>query len=124
MNLMPPPWLTALAVALVWLYEGLWCKVLGRSRHEREVVATAAWPPPRFAGLFLRALGVFECGLAVWVLSGRQPLFAALVQSGLLIALNTAGVGWSRHLIPDPAGLVIKNFAFLVLVWVAAGQAA
>jgi hypothetical protein len=39
----------------------------------------------------------------------------------LLVALNANGIAWSRHLIHDPAGMVVKNFAFLVLAWVAAG---
>jgi hypothetical protein len=39
----------------------------------------------------------------------------------LLIALNGSGLLWARHIIHDPAGMIVKNFAFLVLVWVAAG---
>ncbi len=119
---MPPLLLIEAAIAAVWLYEGLWCKVLGRSAHQLEVVEASPLFGPRLSGLFLRALGVFECGLALWVLSGWQPVWAAVVQSALLVGLNTAGITWSRHLIPDPPGMVLKNFAFLVLVWVAAGQ--
>lgn len=121
---MPPLILIEAAVAAVWLYEGLWCKVLGRSRHELEVVEASPLFGPRLSYLFLVALGWFETALALWVLSGWQPVWAAVVQTGLLVALNTAGLTWSRHLIPDPPGLLIKNFSFLVLVWVAAGRAA
>lgn len=121
---MPPLVLIDVAVALVWLYEGLWCKVLGGSRHELEVVEAAPLFSPTVAALFLRALGVLETMLAVWVLTGWQPLCAAIVQTALLVSLNTAGITWSRHLIPDPPGMLVKNFAFLVLVWVAAGRAA
>jgi DoxX-like protein len=120
---MPPLLLIDVAVAMVWLYEGFWCKVLLRSHHELEVVAAAPLFGPRMATLFLRALGLFECTLAVWVLTGWQPLWAAAAQTALLASLNAAGIKWSRHLIPDPPGMLIKNFAFLVLVWVAAGQA-
>jgi hypothetical protein len=120
----PPLLLIEIAVAGVWLYEGFWCKLLGGSRHELEVVEAAPLFSPTLAALFLRALGVFECALAAWVLTGWQPLWAAVVQTLLLVSLNTAGITWSRHLIPDPPGMLIKNFAFLVLVWVAAGQAA
>jgi hypothetical protein len=28
------------------------------------------------------------------------------------------GLVWARHIIHDPAGMVVKNAAFLVLVWV------
>jgi hypothetical protein len=120
----PPLKLIEAAVAAVWVYEGLWCKVLGGSRHELEVVEAAPLFGPRLASLFLRALGLFECALGVWVLTGWQSLWAAVVQTALLVSLNTAGITWSRHLIPDPPGMVVKNVAFLVLVWVAAGQAA
>jgi hypothetical protein len=120
---MPPLTVLQWAVAAVWLYEGLWCKVLGRSPHEFAVIAAAPMMGPRVGPLFLRSLGVVECLLALWVISGWRPYGAALAQTSLLAALNTGGILWSRHLIPDPAGMVIKNFAFLVLAWVAAAQA-
>jgi hypothetical protein len=59
--------------------------------------------------------------VAAWVLSGREPVACALAQTALLVALNASGIAWSRRLIHDPAGMVVKNFAFLVLAWVAAG---
>jgi len=121
---MPPLALLQFAVAAVWLYEGLWCKVLGGMRHEFEVVEAVPFLTPRLATLFLRALGVVECALALWVLAGWQPWWAALAQTMLLVALNSAGLYWSRRLIPDPAGMVVKNFAFLVLGWVTAAQIA
>jgi len=31
---------------------------------------------------------------------------------------------FARELIHDPAGMLVKNFAFLVLVWVSASSAA
>ncbi len=121
---MPPVLLTQIAVAAVWLYEGLWCKLLGRMPHQFEVVGAVPFFSPRSAAWVLRALGLAECGLAVWVLSGWQPFGAAAAQTGLLVAMNSGGLFWARQIIPDPAGMVVKNFAFLVLAWVAAGQAA
>lgn len=121
---MPPLVLIQVAVAMVWLYEGLWCKLLGGSSHELEVVEAASLFNPSLAVLVLRALGAFECALAAWVLTGWRPQWAAVVQTVLLASLNAAGITWSRHLIPDPPGMLIKNFAFLVLVWVVAAQAA
>jgi hypothetical protein len=38
----------------------------------------------------------------------------------LLVTLNVNGLIWSRHVIHDPRGMSVKNFAFLVLAWVAA----
>jgi hypothetical protein len=119
---MPPLWLVQWAVAAVWLYEGLWCKVLARSAHEFEVVSEVRFLKPWMVGAFLRTLGVIECLIALWVLSGWQPVAAALAQTALLIALNTAGLTLARNKIPDPAGMVFKNAALLVLAWVCAGM--
>jgi uncharacterized membrane protein len=121
---MPPLWLLQAAVAAVWLYEGLWCKVLARSPHQFEVVEQVPMLAPRTAHTLLRLLGVVETALGFWVLSGWRPIAAAAVQTALLIGLNSAGIYFSRQRIPDPAGMVLKNAALLVLAWVAASVAA
>ena len=118
---MPPLWLLQAAVAAVWLYEGLWCKVLARSLHEFEVIEQVPFLAPSTSHALLRLLGVLEALLGAWVLSGWQPVAAALVQTGLLVGLNTSGIYFSRDRIPDPAGMVVKNAAFLVLAWATAG---
>jgi hypothetical protein len=118
---MPPLLLIQIAVAAVWLYEGMWCKVLGRSAHELEVVEAAPLFSKRQAWWFLKLLGAYESLLALWVMTGWLPVWCALVQTLTLIGLNSGGLLFSRHLIPDPAGMVVKNAAFLVLAWVAAG---
>ncbi len=119
---LPPLPLVRSAVAAVWLYEGLWCKLLGRERRQREVVLAV----PRLGRLlgphFLVALGVVEVALAVWVMSGVARGLCALVQTVLLVALNANGLLWARHIIHDPAGMVVKNVSFLVLAWVAAAM--
>jgi hypothetical protein len=65
------------------------------------------------------ALGLVECVLAVWVLSGQRMRQAATVQTALLAAMNSGGLIWAWHLIPDPVGMIVQNIAFLVLVWIA-----
>ena len=118
--LLPPLWLIHGAVAAVWLYEGLWCKLLGRERRQLQVVEAVPYFGPRIGALFLTTLGLVEISLAIWVLSGIAPALCALTQTLLLATLNTCGLVWARHIIHDPGGMVVKNFAFLVLVWVGA----
>jgi hypothetical protein len=120
-ELMPPFWLIRCAVAAVWLYEGLWCKLLGRDPNQLSVVEAVPRFGPRIGALFLKTLGVVEVSLGLWVLSGITPVWCALAQTLLLVTLNTNGVIWARHLIHDPPGMLVKNFAFLVLAWVSAG---
>jgi hypothetical protein len=121
---LPPVWLIAIAVAGVWFYEGLWCKLLGREPRQLAVVSAVPRYGPRVGALFLKALGAVEVGMGVWVLSGVAPIPCAAAQTMLLVTLNTCGILWARHLIHDPAGMLVKNFAFLVLAWVSAGLAA
>jgi hypothetical protein len=118
--LLPPAWLIRAAVAAVWLYEGLWCKLLGREPRQFQVVEAVPRFGPRIGPLFLRALGAAEVALALWALSGIAPVPCAVAQTALLVALNANGLLWARHIIHDPGGMVVKNFAFLVLAWVSA----
>jgi hypothetical protein len=119
-ELLPPFWLIRVAVSAVWLYEGLWCKLLGGEPHQLRVVEAVPRLDPRVGALFLRVLGAVEVGLALWALSGMAPIPCAAVQTLLLATLNANGLLWARRIIHDPGGMLVKNFAFLVLVWVSA----
>jgi len=116
--LFPPLVLIRASVAAVWLYEGLWCKILGRVQSQVEVVTAVPRLGPRFGWAFLKALGIVELALAIWVMAGIGPVTCAIVQTALLVLLNANGLLWARHIIHEPAGMVVKNIAFLVLVWV------
>ena len=110
-----------LAIALVWTYQGLWCKLLGGTPRHREILETSPLLSPGQARGALLALGTLECFLAGWVLSGRWAFEAAIAQTVVLFAMNAGGVLWARRLISDPPGMVLQNIIFLLLAWVAAG---
>ena len=114
---LPPLVAIRASVAAVWIYEGLWCKILGGVQSQVEVV-TAVPRLGAFAKPFLKLLGLGEVGLAVWVMTGIAPGLCAIAQTVLLVLLNANGLIWARHLIREPAGMVIKNIAFLMLVWI------
>jgi hypothetical protein len=120
---LPPLALIRASVAAVWLYEGLWCKLLGGARSQVEVVTAVPRLGPRFGPPFLKALGLVEVAIAVWVLTGITPGLCAIAQTALLVALNVNGLLWARRIIHDPAGMVVKNIAFLVLAWVCGAMA-
>jgi hypothetical protein len=117
---LPPLLLVRGAVAAVWLYEGLWCKILGRERRQVDVVEAVPKLGPLVGRPFLLVLGAVETALAAWVMSGVTPGLCAIVQTALLVTLNANGLLWARHIIHDPGGMVVKNFSFLLLAWVAA----
>lgn len=108
-----------LSIAAVWLYQGLWCKVLGAVPHQQAVISSVPFLGVAEARVGLIALGLFECGVAMWVLSGKRMRQAASVQTALLVAMNGGGLIWAWHVIPDPVGMIVQNFAFLVLIWIA-----
>jgi uncharacterized membrane protein YphA (DoxX/SURF4 family) len=110
------------AIAAVWIYQGLWCKLLGRMPHHQEIVGTVPLLTPARAHRALVALGLLECVIGSWVLSGFWPSEAALLQTALLVAMNAGGLLWASRAIPDPVGMLLQNFAFLLLAWIAAGS--
>jgi uncharacterized membrane protein YphA (DoxX/SURF4 family) len=118
--LLPPLWLIHVAVAAVWFYEGVWCKLLDGQPRQLRVVEAMPHYGSRVGKELLKLLGLFEAAIGVWVLTGIAPIVCAVAQTLLLVTLNAGGLLWARRLINDPAGMVVKNFAFLVLVWVSA----
>jgi uncharacterized membrane protein YphA (DoxX/SURF4 family) len=118
--LLLPLWMIHIAVAGVWFYEGLWCKLLNGEPRQMQVVEAVPRYGPRIGVAFLKSLGVAEVALGIWVLLGIAPLVCAVVQTALLVTLNVCGLLWARRIIHDPVGMVFKNFAFLVLAWVSA----
>jgi DoxX-like family len=118
----PPMALVRCAVAAVWLYEGLWCKLLGRETHQVQVVEAVPKLGPVVGRHFLKALGLVETAVALWVLSGIAPGLCAIAQTVLLVSLNVNGLLWARHIIHDPGGMVVKNASFLLLAWLGAAM--
>jgi uncharacterized membrane protein YphA (DoxX/SURF4 family) len=119
---MPSLLLPRIAIASVWIYQGFWCKLLGHAPHHQKIVETAPFLGPFRARQALVALGVLECVVAAWVLSGIRAREAAVMQTLLLLSMNTAGLLWARRLIFDPVGMLLQNIVFLLLAWIVAGE--
>ena len=112
----------AAAVAGVWLYHGLWCKLLGRCPEQLDVVASVPGLRGSRARAVLLTIGVIETALAAWVVSGRRPRAAAGVGTALVAGMNAGGLTFGRRHIPAAGMLVAENAAFLGLAWLAAEQ--
>ena len=111
----------AAAVAAVWLVHGLYNKLLGGSARQLAIVQSV----PGFEGdtgrAVLVAIGIFEIGIAGWILSKRAPRTCAGVQTAALLSMNLVELAWARHLLLWPAGLLPLNLLFLAAAWTAAG---
>ncbi|HET9754006.1 MAG TPA: cation:proton antiporter, partial [Myxococcales bacterium] len=124
--LLPPFWLIRVAVASVWLYEGLWCKLLGREARQLQVVEAVPRLGPKVGALFLKALGAVEVAIAVWALSGVLPLPCAVAQTALLVTLidATALVLYRIAVAAAVTGVFVPSAAALQFLIIALGGAA
>src|SRR6185436_5242220 len=96
-------------VASVWLLHGLYHKLLhGSPRHLAIVQSVPGLHGARGARA-LAAIGVFEVGVAVWVLSGWHPPACAAAQTVALLSMNAIELTYARRLLLWPAGLVPLN---------------
>jgi hypothetical protein len=109
------------AVAGVWLYHGLWCKVLARCPDQQRVLEEVPLVR-RAARPALVALGLAEVALAAWVAAGVRPRAAAATQTALVAGMNAGGLTWGRRHVAQPRALVAENAAFLALAWWAAAS--
>jgi hypothetical protein len=74
-------------IALVWLANGLLCKVLNLVPRHEAIVARILGPA--YAGPLTHLIGLAEIGMAVWLLSGIKRRWCVLAQMGLVATMNT-----------------------------------
>lgn len=104
-----------LALAAVWIYEGLWLKVARPSMHELAVAQSVTIGPLSPVTL-LRVIGGGETLMGLGVLSGRYARFLAWFQGVVLVLMNAVGILFAGDAIPDPVGLVIHNLPLLACI--------
>jgi len=109
-----------LFVAAVWLVHGLYNKLLGGSARHLAIVQAVPGLSGAAGRRVLVAVGVFEVGVAVWMLSRRAPRLCAATQTVALLSMNVLELTYARPLLLWPAGLVPVNLLFLATAWYAA----
>lgn len=108
-----------LALALVWLSEGLGLKLFLRDPVELDVVARSGlWLVSPLATLL--AVGALEALAGAVLLVGYRPRLAAVVTTAALVAITAGVVGTAPELLAAPLSGVAKNAALVVcaaVVW-------
>lgn len=72
--------------ALVWLVNGLYCKVLNGVPRHRQIVVRILGKP--HAATLTTPIGLAEIGMAVWILSGIRPKWCAWYQIAIVLIMN------------------------------------
>jgi hypothetical protein len=108
-------WAARAVAAGVWLYNGLWLKLLDSSgRHEAVVSQVPGWAAGGRA--MTVAIGLVECVLAGLVLLHPRVWTLCVVQIALLVGMNIGGLAWARELIPSAADLIVHSATFVALI--------
>ncbi|HEY7370097.1 MAG TPA: DoxX-like family protein, partial [Thermoanaerobaculia bacterium] len=96
-------------VAAVWIYEGLFQKIVGPAEHELAVVQSLPGLPVSALTL-LRIIGIGETLLGIAVASGLYARPLAIFQGLLLITMNGLGIALGGGAIADPVGRSSRTF--------------
>jgi hypothetical protein len=110
--------LAQLLVALTWIVFGLVFKLLRAVPRHEQIVARILGE--RVAPVLTRLIGVGECFVGAWMLSGWQLPWCVLVQTALIVTMNAIELYKARDLLLAPLPMVLGNGALLTLAWYAA----
>lgn len=73
-------------ISLVWLINGLFCKVLNFVPRHQLIVARILGDD--FSNLITRAIGFLEILMFVWILSGIKSRLCAILQIIIVLTMN------------------------------------
>lgn len=102
-------------IATVWIVNGLFCKVLNLVPRHQEIVARILGA--EHERLLTLLIGVTEIGMAVWILSGIQKRFSALIQIFAIVVMNLLEFLVAPDLLLWGRANVIFAFAFVILIY-------
>jgi len=102
-------------IALVWLINGLFCKVFGLvPRHEMIVAKILGTEHSR---LLTIVIGISEILMAVWILSKIKPRFNAIAQIIIIATMNTLEFFLAPELLLWGKYNSLYAVMFIVLIW-------
>jgi hypothetical protein len=113
-----PEWFHPLAqigIALVWVFHGLYSKILNGIPRHRLIVGRILGTER--AEIATKTIGLMELLLGGWVITGWHPAWCASVQTAALIAMNSLEILLARELLISAIGMIALNLGFLSLVW-------
>ncbi|MBO9563593.1 MAG: hypothetical protein J7621_12500 [Niastella sp.] len=84
-------------IALVWLINGLYCKLLNRVPRHQQIVARILGAI--YARALTKTIGLLEIAMSAWVLSGLYPVICAWLQIVLVAVMNTIEYFKARDLL-------------------------
>ncbi|HKO82391.1 MAG TPA: DoxX-like family protein [Chitinophagaceae bacterium] len=102
-------------IALVWIINGLFCKVLNLVPRHEEIVARILGN--EHARLLTFLIGLAEMGMAAWVLSSIQKRFNAVTQMLLIATMNSLEFFLAPDLLLWGRANAFFAFAFIASIY-------
>lgn len=102
-------------IALVWLANGLYAKLLNNAPWHRQIVARIL--SVQYSGIIINTIGVLEILMAIWVLSGIKHRFCAILQIALVAVMNILEVTYARDLLLFGWGNLFFATAFIIIIF-------
>ena len=107
--------LAQIAIGCVWIFHGLYSKVLNGIPRHRQIVERVLGKNVGHSATI--AIGILEVLLGIWVFSGWQRVGCAVVQMLAIVGMNTLEIILAADLLISAVGMVFLNLGFLALVW-------
>jgi hypothetical protein len=107
-----------IAIGMVWLINGLYCKWLGAVPRHQQIVATILGDT--HASLLTRLIGIGEVGIACWMFTGKSLHICVGCQILLVVAMNTIEFIFAPHLLLFGAYNAVFALAFVLFLWAVA----
>jgi hypothetical protein len=104
-----------LLIGAVWIFHGLYSKLLNGIPRHRAIVARVLGEPR--AGVATLLIGAGEVALGLWVFSGWQRVPCAAVQTLALVTMNALEIALAADLLISAIGMVALNLGFLATIW-------
>ncbi len=75
-------------IALIWLVNGLFCKILDYVPRHQEIVKEILCLDNPSAHILTKLIGYFEVLMAIWIVSRIKPKLNAITQIVIILTMN------------------------------------
>jgi uncharacterized membrane protein YphA (DoxX/SURF4 family) len=102
-------------LASVWLFHGLFAKVLGLIPRQQAIVGRVLGAA--LSGPTTALIGVVEVLMALWIVSGKASRWCAALMTLMLAAMNTLELVYATDLLLAPAWMIGANALLAGMAW-------
>ena len=102
-------------IALVWLINGLYCKVLNYVPRHQLIVARILGDD--YAGILTRMIGISEIGMAIWILTRIKRRLCAITQILVVATMNIIEFVLAPDLLLFGRVNIFIAFIFIIVIF-------